>query len=674
MDADERAEEIDRIAKMASHLYHELGLPVIPIHHPWEPIPPHLADTWDRGQTGKRAMVGWKEYQESMPEEGKVKDWFFTGRNLFNIGIPTGVSSHTVVVDCDSSGATAWSSRNLEATPMVCLTSEGLDGFRKSHHYYARPERVVRNQVKIHTDAGNLAMDIRADGGYVLAPGSRHASGMIYEEQDLWTPEMLDCLPPLPDRLIELPKRAALADRQGYTDNPRIVNWARHYLAPFDPAIEGEGGDTATYKAMCKIMAKFPLTDQAVFDVFTEWNLRCSPPWRDPHLWKKLRNARTYGQDTRWEERGILPFPTATAGGATSPNSAALDEVVALFGGGPQPVPEVIPHPSSPATGYVFLSNVERRLIGHLLKPYIPKKEITLVSGPGGRGKSLGVASIAAHVSTGKQLGGMDVEQGPVLFFSAEDDADSVLQPRLHAAAADLSNIVVKKMNLGSQFILDQAGLTEIELAVEMFRPKLLIIDPIVNFMANHLDMNRSNEVASILKPLVGLAQDADLAVIVVCHHNKQDDIMGSQQFWNTSRSVLSCYEDPVDRTGSRRYFAHRKSNYTRLGASLHYEIRQQMPGDDQLIWAHFLAPDAKWPADRLIAAQATGMNREQVRMAEQYLEAELRARRKKAKEILSGGRGIGIRSDILLIAKERLGIEMSRSDDTNGEWYWSLP
>ncbi len=170
------------------------------------------------------------------------------------------------------------------------------------------------------------------------------------------------------------------------------------------------------------------------------------------------------------------------------------------------------------------------------------------------------------------------------------------------------------------------------------------------------------------------LKRNVSPAVIVVCHHNKQDDIMGSQQFWNTSRSVLSCYEDPVDRTGSRRYFAHRKSNYTRLGASLHYEIRQQMPGDDQLIWAHFLAPDAKWPADRLIAAQATGMNREQVRMAEQYLEVELKVRRKRAKEILSGGRSIGIRSDILLIAKERLGIEMSRSDDTNGDWYWSLP
>ena len=38
-------------------------------------------------------------------------------------------------------------------------------------------------------------LDIKADGGYVVAPGSQHASGHIYRWSQPWTLEILESLP-----------------------------------------------------------------------------------------------------------------------------------------------------------------------------------------------------------------------------------------------------------------------------------------------------------------------------------------------------------------------------------------------------------------------------------------------------------------------------------------------
>ena len=56
-------------------------------------------------------------------------------------------------------------------TPWQTQTSRGF------HLWYRHPGVRVPNRARIETRDGRLAIDVRGDGGYVIAPGSVHASG-----------------------------------------------------------------------------------------------------------------------------------------------------------------------------------------------------------------------------------------------------------------------------------------------------------------------------------------------------------------------------------------------------------------------------------------------------------------------------------------------------------------
>ena len=93
----------------------------------------------------------------------------------YNIGIRTGAISDIMVVDVDGVDAEA-ELRKLE-TEFTALpaTVESITA-RGRHLFFRYPQRSVRNS------AGKLAkgLDIRGDGGYVIAPPSIHPSSKPY--------------------------------------------------------------------------------------------------------------------------------------------------------------------------------------------------------------------------------------------------------------------------------------------------------------------------------------------------------------------------------------------------------------------------------------------------------------------------------------------------------------
>jgi hypothetical protein len=64
------------------------------------------------------------------------------------------------------------------------------------HWFYKHPGRHVKTATKVRP-----GIDIRGDGGYVVAPGSLHRSGVVYEEIEPW-PDSLADLPPFPEALF----------------------------------------------------------------------------------------------------------------------------------------------------------------------------------------------------------------------------------------------------------------------------------------------------------------------------------------------------------------------------------------------------------------------------------------------------------------------------------------
>ena len=124
-----------------------------------------------KGKTPNTKLLpnGWKEYQKRRPTVEEIKSWFSTGNS--NIAIITGKISGIVVVDVDSYEAYQWCKAQFDVDTLTVRTSRGY------HLYYRYPENSeIKNSVHIN----GMEIDIRADGGYVVAPPSIHESGHQY--------------------------------------------------------------------------------------------------------------------------------------------------------------------------------------------------------------------------------------------------------------------------------------------------------------------------------------------------------------------------------------------------------------------------------------------------------------------------------------------------------------
>ena len=89
-----------------------------------------------------------------------------------NIGIVTGAVSNLVVFDLDSKQADEYADQKGGLPEDTVWVKTG-----KGYHVYMRhPGFHVNNQVDV-----KLTIDIRADGGLVAAPPSKHGSGRTYE-------------------------------------------------------------------------------------------------------------------------------------------------------------------------------------------------------------------------------------------------------------------------------------------------------------------------------------------------------------------------------------------------------------------------------------------------------------------------------------------------------------
>lgn len=116
----------------------------------------------------KLPIVNWIDYQRVKPEKDQVHKWSESYES--NIAVVTGNVSGITVVDVDSDeGFKALSKLNIDTDTYTVLTGKGR------HLYYKYTPEVA-------TIVGLIdGIDIRNDGGYVIAPPSVHISGRQYQ-------------------------------------------------------------------------------------------------------------------------------------------------------------------------------------------------------------------------------------------------------------------------------------------------------------------------------------------------------------------------------------------------------------------------------------------------------------------------------------------------------------
>ena len=151
-------------------LYLRRGLSIIPIEY-----------------KGKKPLISWKEYQKRRPSEKEVREWFGSGKDV-NIAIVCGsVSDDLMVIDFDSQEAFQKFLEKLPEDFAKIINKTWVVETGKGYHIYFRTPKPVGCR-----SFRDIGVDIRGEGGYVLAPPSVHPSGKEYtfktdpEENDIY--------------------------------------------------------------------------------------------------------------------------------------------------------------------------------------------------------------------------------------------------------------------------------------------------------------------------------------------------------------------------------------------------------------------------------------------------------------------------------------------------------
>lgn len=243
------------------------------LHRGWSVIPMRKRD--------KRPAIRWQEFQTVRANEKELQDWYRRWPED-NVGIVTGTVSGLLVLDVDPrhGGEASLKHLELEHGPLP-RTLVAITGGGGRHIYFAHPGGIVRNRVGIAP-----GIDLRGDGGCVVAPPSVHPSGNSYQWVKGCGPGRVK-LAPLPHWLQRMLSNAE--QRGGHT-----LSFWRELLR--EGVQEGERNNTLA--SITGHLLWHGVDPDVVLELVLCWNrVRCRPALDDAEV------ARTVQSITHQHER-----------------------------------------------------------------------------------------------------------------------------------------------------------------------------------------------------------------------------------------------------------------------------------------------------------------------------------------------------------------------------------
>jgi putative DNA primase/helicase len=148
---------------------------------------------------GEKVPLTEHGYKDATTDEPTIRTWWTRHPNA-NVGIVTGSASGLAVLDVDprNGGNESLQALISQHGPLpVTPTVQTGGGF---HYYFAIPQGVSIRTRKIAP-----GVELKANGGYVVAPPSLHPSGTPYRWLPAHSPKDLQ-IAPIPDWLLEIPQ------------------------------------------------------------------------------------------------------------------------------------------------------------------------------------------------------------------------------------------------------------------------------------------------------------------------------------------------------------------------------------------------------------------------------------------------------------------------------------
>ena len=338
---------------------------------------------------------------------------------------------------------------------------------------------------------------------------------------------------------------------------------------------------------------------------------------------------------------------------------------------------------SEPELKLINMESVKVEQIEWLLYPFIPFGKVTIIQGDPGEGKTTMVLQIIAKLTRGEpillnkksqketqqdseenlkqEVLSQDNPMQPVnvIYQTAEDGLGDTIKPRLLAAGADCSRVLVIDDQDQPLTMLD----VRLEEAIMQTKARMVVLDPIQGFLGAEVDMHRANEIRPLMKRVSVLAEKYHCAIILIGHMNKNSNGkssyrgLGSIDFQAAARSVLivgRLKDEP-----ETRVMCHVKSSLAPEGKSIAFRLDKET--GFQWIGEYDIS------ADDLLSGDTRG---QKSRMAKEFLLDILADGGMAQKKIEEEASKQGIKKKTLRNAKQELEID---SVKRGNQWFCIL-
>lgn len=230
---------------------------------------------------GKRPLLPWLQFQQRRAAVAEIESWFQRWPDA-NVGLVTGRISGIVVLDIDPRHGGLESLAEWErGQGRLPVSPEVRTGGGGRHIYFAHPGGTLANRVAVRP-----GIDLRADGGCVVAPPSLHATGRRYDWVASCSPDDVP-LAAVPDWLVQVMRAAG---HSGHT----TTYWRRLVR---EGVAEGERNNTLA--SLAGNLLWNGVDPEVALELLLAWNrTRCRPPLPDDEVVRVVQSiARAHGRE-----------------------------------------------------------------------------------------------------------------------------------------------------------------------------------------------------------------------------------------------------------------------------------------------------------------------------------------------------------------------------------------